>query len=53
MINWTDGSCYMGEWYYDEIKGKGIFISPLRDVYKGKICTCMCCLCNVVFLHNI
>ena len=25
----------MGAWYYDKIKGKGIYISKLRDVYKG------------------
>ena len=27
----------MGEWYYDEIKGRGIFITTLRDVYKGEL----------------
>ena len=27
----------MGEWFYDDIKGKGIYITPLRDVYRGEL----------------
>jgi hypothetical protein len=63
VINWADGSCYMGEWYYEQVcitiidtimlhmytndayyvhylikvKGKGVYVTPLRDVYKGEM----------------
>lgn len=37
VIDWPDGSCYMGDWFYDKIQGKGCFITPLRDVYRGEM----------------
>lgn len=37
MISWPDGSMYMGEWFFGKIQGKGIFISKLKDVYKGSM----------------
>lgn len=27
----------MGQMYYDVIQGKGIYITPLRDVYRGDL----------------
>lgn len=36
MINFADGSCYIGEWFYEARQGMGVFISRLRDVYKGE-----------------
>lgn len=37
VINWPDGSCYLGDWYYDKMQGKGIYITALRDVYRGEV----------------
>ena len=36
MITWQDSSCYIGEWYYDVREGRGVFVTRLRDVYKGE-----------------
>jgi hypothetical protein len=35
VINWGDGSTYIGEWICDVRHGRGVFISRLMDVYKG------------------
>ena len=34
---WSDGSCYMGDFYYDKMQGKGIYITALKDIFRGDV----------------
>lgn len=32
---WDDGSVYIGQWRANRMEGKGLFVSTMKDIYKG------------------